>query len=119
MNGSIHFISSSFWISILIASDLEVGYLLTFRLLMNKLPTGIYKLSREAVLAAELPPKFRTRSNWRGLFPRDILCTFCRQHRLPEPVFSLIVTKGVRGAHLIGESPILHVTNQIKPRQLP
>ncbi|KAM0072117.1 putative la-type HTH domain, methyltransferase type 12, HEN1, double-stranded RNA binding domain 2 [Helianthus debilis subsp. tardiflorus] len=64
-----------------------------YRLLMNKVPTGIYKLSREAVLAAELPPKFGTRSNWRGLFPRDILCTFCRQHRLPEPVFSLIVTK--------------------------
>lgn len=60
---------------------------------MNKVPTGIYKLSREAVLAAELPPKFVTRSNWRGLLPRDILCTFCRQHRLPEPVFSLIVTK--------------------------
>lgn len=60
---------------------------------MNKVPTGIYKLSREAVLAAELPPRFGTRSNWRGLFPRDILCTFSRQHRLPEPVFSLIPTK--------------------------
>ncbi|KAI3741438.1 hypothetical protein L1987_59111 [Smallanthus sonchifolius] len=66
-----------------------------YRLLMNKVPTGIYKLSREAVLAAELPPKFGTRSNWRGLYPRDILCTFCRQHRLPEPVFSLIITSDV------------------------
>ncbi|KAD3069013.1 hypothetical protein R6Q59_016995 [Mikania micrantha] len=66
-----------------------------YRLLMNKVPTGIYKLSREAVLAAELPPKFGTRSNWRGLSPRDILCTFCRQHRLPEPVFSLVVNKDV------------------------
>ncbi|MFS7995835.1 putative HEN1, double-stranded RNA binding domain 2 [Helianthus anomalus] len=74
MNGSIHFISCSFWISILIASDLEVCYLLMFRLLMNKLPAAIYKLSREGVLAAELPPKFGTQSNWRGLFPRDILC---------------------------------------------
>lgn len=64
-----------------------------YRSLMNKVPTGIYKLSREAVLAAELPTRFGTRSNWRGLFPRDILCTFCRQHRLSEPVFSLIVTK--------------------------
>ncbi|KAJ0565459.1 hypothetical protein HanIR_Chr06g0262831 [Helianthus annuus] len=26
--------------------------------------------------------------------------------------------KGVRGAHLLGESPLLHVTNQNKPRQL-
>lgn len=60
---------------------------------MSKVPTGIYKLSREAILAAELPPKFGTRSNWRGVYPREILCMFCRQHRLPEPVFSLIVSK--------------------------
>ncbi|KAJ9565629.1 hypothetical protein OSB04_001595 [Centaurea solstitialis] len=59
-----------------------------YRLLMNKVPSGIYKLSREAVVAAELPEKFGARSSWRGLLPRDILCTFCRQHRLPEPVFS-------------------------------
>lgn len=58
------------------------------RLLANKIPSGIYKLSREAILAAELPTAFTTRSNWRGSFPRDILCTFCRQHRLSEPVFS-------------------------------
>ncbi|KAK3023926.1 hypothetical protein RJ639_043596 [Escallonia herrerae] len=59
-----------------------------YRLLLSKMPSGIYKLSREAVLAAELPVVFTTRSNWRGSFPKDILCTFCRQHRLPEPVFS-------------------------------
>lgn len=45
-------------------------------------------MSREAILAAELPTAFTTRSNWRGSYPRDILCTFCRQHRLSEPVFS-------------------------------
>ncbi|KAK2981401.1 hypothetical protein RJ640_017989, partial [Escallonia rubra] len=61
-----------------------------YRLLLSKIPSGIYKLSREAVLAAELPVAFTTRSNWRGSFPREILCTFCRQHRLPEPVFSAV-----------------------------
>ncbi|PHT55601.1 hypothetical protein CQW23_04087 [Capsicum baccatum] len=59
-----------------------------YRILANKIPSGIYKLSREAILAAELPTAFTTRSNWRGSYPRDILCTFCRQHRLSEPVFS-------------------------------
>ncbi|XP_071698124.1 small RNA 2'-O-methyltransferase [Rutidosis leptorrhynchoides] len=68
-----------------------------YRLLMNKLPTGIYKLSREAILAAELPARFGTRSNWRGLYPRDILCAFARQHRLPEPVFSLIASNDISG----------------------
>ncbi|XP_016443271.2 small RNA 2'-O-methyltransferase-like isoform X1 [Nicotiana tabacum] len=59
-----------------------------YRILANMIPSGIYKLSREAILAAELPTTFTTRSNWRGSLPRDILCTFCRQHRLSEPVFS-------------------------------
>ncbi|KAL4563713.1 hypothetical protein LXL04_027758 [Taraxacum kok-saghyz] len=59
-----------------------------YRLLLNKIPTGIYKLSREAIFAAKLPLNFGTRSNWRGMFPRDILSTFCRQHHLPEPVFT-------------------------------
>ncbi|CAN4081978.1 unnamed protein product [Withania somnifera] len=59
-----------------------------YRILANKIPSGIYKLSREAILASELPIAFTTRSNWRGSFPRDILCTFCRQHRLSEPVYS-------------------------------
>ncbi|KAK3016002.1 hypothetical protein RJ639_007031 [Escallonia herrerae] len=61
-----------------------------YRLLLSKMPSGIYKLSREAVLAAELPVAFTTRNNWRGSFPRDILSIFCRQHRLPEPVFSAV-----------------------------
>lgn len=57
-------------------------------MLLGKTPGGIYKLSREAILASELPSKFTTRANWRGSLPRDILCMFCRQHRLSEPLFS-------------------------------
>lgn len=60
------------------------------RLLLSKTPCGLYKLSRDAVLAAELPGAFTSRTNWRGSFPRDLLCTFCRQHRLSEPVFSIV-----------------------------
>lgn len=59
-------------------------------MLVGKTPGGIYKLSREAILTAELPSRFTTRANWRGSLPRDILCTFCRQHHLSEPVFSTI-----------------------------
>ncbi|XVF75028.1 hypothetical protein PTKIN_Ptkin13bG0156200 [Pterospermum kingtungense] len=59
-----------------------------YRMLVSKMPSGIYKLSREAVLAAELPLTFTTRTNWRGSFPREILSSFCRQHRLLEPVLS-------------------------------
>lgn len=58
-------------------------------MLLGKTPGGIYKLSREAILTAELPSRFTTRANWRGSLPRDILCMFCRQHRLSEPVFSV------------------------------
>ncbi|KAK9267549.1 hypothetical protein L1049_009977 [Liquidambar formosana] len=63
-----------------------------YRMLISKIPVGIYKLSREAILTAELPVVFTTRTNWRGSFPRDLLCTFCRQHRLSEPVFSTVST---------------------------
>ncbi|KAI5448377.1 hypothetical protein KIW84_015699 [Lathyrus oleraceus] len=59
-------------------------------MLLGKTPGGTYKLSREAILTAELPSKFTTRVNWRGSLPRDILSMFCRQHRLSEPVFSII-----------------------------
>ncbi|KAK7267183.1 hypothetical protein RIF29_19848 [Crotalaria pallida] len=61
-----------------------------YRMLVRKTPGGIYKLSRESMLTAELPSIFTTRANWRGSLPRDILCTFCRQHHLSEPVFSTI-----------------------------
>ncbi|XP_028759336.1 small RNA 2'-O-methyltransferase [Neltuma alba] len=61
-----------------------------YRMLISKTPSGIYKLSREAIFAAELPSSFTTKANWRGSLPRDILYMFCRQHRLLEPVFSPI-----------------------------
>ncbi|XP_042520731.1 small RNA 2'-O-methyltransferase isoform X2 [Macadamia integrifolia] len=55
-----------------------------------RLPNGGYKLSREAILVAELPVAFTSRSNWRGSFPSDLLAMFCRQHWLSEPVYSTI-----------------------------
>ncbi|OAY47297.1 small RNA 2'-O-methyltransferase isoform X1 [Manihot esculenta] len=61
-----------------------------YRMLISKMPSGSYKLSREAILAAELPSVYTTKSNWRGSLPREILCSFCRQHRLSEPVFSSV-----------------------------
>ncbi|GMH01422.1 hypothetical protein Nepgr_003261 [Nepenthes gracilis] len=61
-----------------------------FRMLAGKTPSGLYKLSREVILAAELPVAFTSRTQWRGSLPRDLLCTFCRQHRLSEPVFSVL-----------------------------
>lgn len=63
-----------------------------YRMLINKIPSGVYKLSREAILAAELPVIFTTRTNWKGSSPRDLLCMFCRQHRLSEPIFSTAST---------------------------
>ncbi|CAL0329585.1 unnamed protein product [Lupinus luteus] len=66
-----------------------------YRMLIGKTPGGIYKLSREAMLTAELPSRFTTRANWRGSLPRDILCMFCRQHHLSEPVFSIHPSKAV------------------------
>ncbi|WCJ24333.1 Small RNA 2'-O-methyltransferase [Euphorbia peplus] len=59
-----------------------------YRMLICKLPSGFYKLSREAILLADLPTTLTTKSNWRGSFPREILCSFCRLHRLSEPVFT-------------------------------
>lgn len=59
-------------------------------MLLSKVPSGVYKLSRAAILTVDLPLAFTTRTNWRGSIPRDILCAFCRQHRLSEPVFSIV-----------------------------
>ncbi|KAH6796424.1 hypothetical protein C2S51_037410 [Perilla frutescens var. frutescens] len=59
-----------------------------YRIFVSKIPSGAYKISRDAILAAQLPFAFTTKSNWRGSFPRDILCAFCRSHNLSEPVFS-------------------------------
>lgn len=58
-------------------------------MLLGKAPDGHYKLSREAILAAELPTVFTARSNWRGPLPKELLCVFCRLHRLLEPLFSV------------------------------
>ncbi|KAL8108481.1 small RNA 2'-O-methyltransferase-like isoform X2 [Apium graveolens] len=70
-----------------------------YRIVINKMPDGVYKLSREAILAAELPIAFTTRSNWRGSYPRDILCTFCRQHRLSVPEIIPLENSEVPGLH--------------------
>lgn len=70
-------------------------------MLISKIPSGIYKLSREAVLTAELPLAFTTRTYWRGSSPREILCMFCRQHRLSEPVFTIVSTP----INILSESP--------------
>ncbi|KAG6385251.1 hypothetical protein SASPL_154082 [Salvia splendens] len=59
-----------------------------YRNFVSKIPSGPYKVSRDAMLAAQLPLAFTTKSNWRGSFPRDILSAFCRYHHLSEPVFS-------------------------------
>ncbi|XP_043689681.1 small RNA 2'-O-methyltransferase-like [Telopea speciosissima] len=61
-----------------------------YRMLIGRLPNGGYKLSREAILVAELPIAFTSRSNWRGSYPWDLLEMFCRQHWLSEPVYSII-----------------------------
>ncbi|KAM3701001.1 hypothetical protein ACJW31_05G140000 [Castanea mollissima] len=82
-----------------------------YRMLINKIPSGIYKLSREAVLTAEFPSAFTTRTNWRGSLPRDVLFTFCRQHRLSEPVFSSISTPLKAVSESPGSSKKLKVTD--------
>ena len=85
-----------------------------FRMLISKIPSGIYKLSREAVLTAEFPLAFTTRTNWRGSLPRDVLFTFCRQHRLSEPVFSTIITPLKAVFESPGSSKKLKVTDSSK-----
>ncbi|KAI3949356.1 hypothetical protein MKW98_023293 [Papaver atlanticum] len=57
-------------------------------MLVGRLPDGGYKLSRDAIIAADLPTAFTTLTNWRGSYLRDLLSTFCRLHWLPEPEFS-------------------------------
>lgn len=52
-------------------------------------PNGIYKISRQALIAAQLPLLFTRESNWRGPFPREILSMFCHQQQLAEPVFTI------------------------------
>ncbi|KAH9606949.1 hypothetical protein KSS87_009343 [Heliosperma pusillum] len=61
-----------------------------FRMLVGKTPDGLFKLSRDAILAADLPLLFTTKTNWKGSLPRDLVCAFCRQHRMSEPEFTLV-----------------------------
>ncbi|XP_038691372.1 small RNA 2'-O-methyltransferase isoform X2 [Tripterygium wilfordii] len=68
----------------------DMSLRLYYRMLIGKTPSGIYKLSREAILTAELPSVFSMKTNWRGCFPKEILSMFCRRHRLSEPVFSFL-----------------------------
>lgn len=74
-----------------------------FRMLVGKMPDGLYKLSREAILMADLPTSFSTKANWRGSLPRDLLCGICRQHQLSEPVFN-VVSDSSDPDHLSSES---------------
>ncbi|ESQ55292.1 hypothetical protein EUTSA_v10024347mg [Eutrema salsugineum] len=60
-----------------------------YRICCGISPNGIYKLSRKALIAAQLPLRFTTKSSWRGPLPREILCMFCRQQELAEPVFTI------------------------------
>ncbi|KAJ4836352.1 hypothetical protein Tsubulata_043970 [Turnera subulata] len=62
-----------------------------YRMLISKIPSGNYKLSREAILAAEMPLAFTSKNNWKGSFPKEILCALCRQHRLSEPVLAITI----------------------------
>lgn len=59
-----------------------------YRILLCKLPDGNCKMSRDSILAAELPSAY-SRFSWKGLSPRDLLCSFCRLQRLPEPHFAV------------------------------
>ncbi|KAL6184004.1 hypothetical protein ACLB2K_045411 [Fragaria x ananassa] len=63
-----------------------------YRMFIGKTPSGLYKLSRGAILAAELPVAFTTNAKWKGLLPREMLCTFCRQHQLSQPIFSTLTS---------------------------
>ncbi|KAL7102584.1 hypothetical protein ACP275_08G128900 [Erythranthe tilingii] len=85
-----------------------------YRMLVNKIPSGAYKISRDAILAANLPLAFTTKSNWRGSFPRDILSTFCRFHYLSEPVFSTQSNSSDASLDLPGSRKKLKVTQSSK-----
>ncbi|CAN6213187.1 unnamed protein product [Urochloa humidicola] len=66
----------------------DVNLCTYYRILLGKLPDGNYKMSRDAILAAELPSVY-SRFSWKGLSPRDLLCSFCRNQRLSEPLFAV------------------------------
>ncbi|KAJ7565456.1 hypothetical protein O6H91_02G061700 [Diphasiastrum complanatum] len=60
-----------------------------YRWLLGRFPGGNYKLSRDALLTAELPTTYTSKTQWRGLLPRPLLFDFCHQYHLPDPVFFL------------------------------
>ncbi|XP_023634739.1 small RNA 2'-O-methyltransferase isoform X2 [Capsella rubella] len=60
-----------------------------YRIYCSMSPNGIYKFSRQVLIAAQLPFSYTTKSNWRGPFPREILSMFCRQQHLAEPIFTI------------------------------
>ncbi|KAG2631798.1 hypothetical protein PVAP13_2NG047950 [Panicum virgatum] len=66
----------------------DVNLCTYYRILLGKLPDGNCKMSRDAILAAELPSAY-SRFSWKGLSPRDLLCSFCRNQRLSEPLFAV------------------------------
>ncbi|CAL5078461.1 unnamed protein product [Urochloa decumbens] len=66
----------------------DVNLCTYYRILLGKLPDGNCKMSRDAILAAELPSVY-SRFSWKGLSPRDLLCSFCRNQRLSEPLFAV------------------------------
>ena len=39
------------------------------KMLLNRVPWGNYKISRDAILVEKLPVTFKTRSNWHGALP--------------------------------------------------
>ncbi|CAH8345971.1 unnamed protein product [Eruca vesicaria subsp. sativa] len=65
-----------------------------YRICCGMSPNGIYKISRKALIAAQLPLLFTRESNWRGPFPREILSMFCHQQQLAEPVFTISTAPG-------------------------
>ncbi|KAK9088552.1 hypothetical protein Scep_027634 [Stephania cephalantha] len=81
----------------------DISFGTYYRMLIGRLPDGGYKLSREAILAADLPVTF-TRSNWRGSFPRDLLCAFCRQNWLSEPKLSTVCMDGQTNSPKMSET---------------
>ncbi|RLM86804.1 small RNA 2' [Panicum miliaceum] len=66
----------------------DVNLCTYYRILLGKLPDGNCKMSRDAILAAQLPSAY-SRFSWKGLSPRDLLCSFCRNQRLSEPLFAV------------------------------
>ncbi|VVB12258.1 unnamed protein product [Arabis nemorensis] len=67
----------------------DVTLKLFYRICCIMSPNGIYKIFRKAFIGAHLPSLFTTKSNWRGPFPREILCMFCQQQQLSEPIFTI------------------------------